>query len=321
MSRKLMTYALGFIVCGPAAFAVTFTGDVAADFAVAGSVTVLDSHDDVGLPSNAPAGTISGWDLDYAAFVLDRAAGELHIGLDFRGLAGDADGDDLDGVTTLWLAANGGLDLPTLNMSESICIAFDFDMDGTYDVITGMGGLDGTYRVSAFTGTPILPAFGFGPLIPHDGGHFYGSDLEMTLNNMGVLANLDPTVELCFRFLFFAGSFQDDGIGEDLLLGEVCLPPDELVSALQPEGMNLVSAYPNPFNPTTTLSVELGQTGPVQLSVYNVNGQLVQTLVDGMMESGRHELGFNGAALSSGIYLARLSTVGGEQVTRLVLTK
>ena len=320
MSKKLMTCALGFIVCGPAAFAITFTGDVAADFTAAGVQVVADGIDDVGLPMSAPLGTISGWDFSNASFELDKAGGLLHVGLDFRGIAGDADGDGTDGVTAMWLAANGGFDLPALALTESICIAFDFDQNGTYDVIAGVGAMDGTYRVSTFTGSPILPAFGFGPLLPaSDGGHVSGSDFELSLSDLGSLMDLAP-MTVCFNFLVFSGSYQDDGIGEDLQSGEVCFT-DELVDAVQAETMDLVQAYPNPFNPTTTLAVELAETGDVQLSIFNINGQLVQTLANGMMEAGQHELTFNGAGLPSGLYLARLSTAQGEQVTRLLLTK
>jgi len=321
MSKKLLSCLLAALAIGPAAFAITYTGDVASDFVSAEVVTVADGANDVGLPYNAPVGTVSGWDLDYTAFELDRATGELHVGLDFFGFAGDADGDGLDSVTSLWLAGNGGFDLPSLALTESICIAFDFDQNGTYDVIAGVGGMDGTYRVSTFVGSPILPAFGFGPLSANDGGHFYGPDFELSLNSLGDFENLDPTVELCFSYLIFAGSYQDDGIGEDLQVGTVCFTPDELVGAEAPNSMNLISAFPNPFNPTTTLAVDLAQTGNVELSVFNVQGQLVQTLVNGMLESGRHELSFDASALPSGLYLAKLATSQGTTVTRLTLTK
>jgi hypothetical protein len=321
MSKKLLSCLLAALAIGPAAFAITYTGDVASDFVAAGGITVADGANDVGLPYNAPVMTVSGWDLDYSAFELDRGTGELHVGLDFFGFGGDADGDGLDGITSLWLAGNGGFDLPALALTESICIAFDFDQNGTYDVIAGMGGMDGTYRVSTFVGSPILPAFGFGPLSGNDGGHFYGPDMELTVNSLGDFEDLDRTSELCFNFLVFAGSYQDDGIGEDLQSGTVCFPPDELVGAVTPATMNLVSAYPNPFNPTTTLAVELAQTGNVELSVYNVQGQLVQTLVNGMLESGHHELSFDASALPSGLYLAKMATSQGTTVTRLTLTK
>jgi len=321
MRKKLLSCVLGAIVCGPAAFAIPFTGDVATDFTATGTEIQYDTTGDVGLPANAPVATVSGWDLDYAAFYLDRTAAELSVGLDFIGYCGDADGDGGEGTTTGWLALNGGIDLPGLALTESICIAFDFDQDGDYDIIAGVGATDGVYRVSYFTGTPLLPAFGFGGLAPHDAGSLIGPDFELALDDMGVFEDMDPLVEVCFNFLVFAGSYQDDGIGEDLLLGEVCIPPDEDVSALEPGTMDLVGAFPNPFNPATTLTLDLAQTGEVTLAVYNVNGQLVRTLVNGSMEAGHHELSFDGTGLPSGLYLARLSTAQGDQVTRLILTK
>jgi hypothetical protein len=323
MTKKLMSCALGILVCGPAAFALTFTGDVAADFAVAGVVVELDGVGDVGLPANAPALTVSGWDMQNASFYLDEAASTLNVGLDFVGYGGDADGDGFDGITTIWLAANGGFDRPDLAETEAICIAFDFDQDGTFDVIAGVGAIDGTYRVSEFTGIPILPAFGFGPLVAHDGGHLYGPDAELALSDFGTLLadyGVDIDSDFCFNVLVFAGSYQDDGIGEDLLDAEICIEHTP-VSAVQPESHNLLSAFPNPFNPTTNLAVELAETGNVELAIYNVNGQLVQTLFNGMMDAGSHQLSFNGAGLPSGLYLAKLGTAQGVEVTRLILTK
>jgi hypothetical protein len=157
-------------------------------------------------------------------------------------------------------------------------------------------------------------------LLPNDGGHVYGPDFELTLSGLGELMDLDPQT-VCFNFLVFAGSYQDDGIGEDLLAGEVCFTDEGQVAAETPDTIDLVQAYPNPFNPSTTLAVDVAETGSVQLAVYNIKGQLVQTLVNGMLEAGHHDLTFNGAGLPSGLYLARLSTAQGEQVARLVLAK
>jgi hypothetical protein len=57
------------------------------------------------------------------------------------------------------------------------------------------------------------------------------------------------------------------------------------------------------------------------LAVYNLNGQLVNTVHSGMLEAGGHALNFNASALPSGLYLARLATDQGVQVERLLLTK
>jgi hypothetical protein len=323
MSKKLIICLLGAVVCGPAAFAITYTGDVPTDFSSLGALqvqNVTDSIDDVGLPANATPGVVSGWDVSNSVFAFDGDNDQLHVGLDFRGFAGDADGDGADGISSLWLMTNGGIDLPALALTESICIAFDFDQDGTFDVIAGDNALNSTYHVSTFVGSPLLPAFGFGPALPgNEGAHFYGPDYELTLDNVSRAWDTTPET-FCFNFLVFAGSYQDDGIGEDLLSGEICFHNDH-VEAMTPATYNMVQAYPNPFNPTTTLAVDLAETGNVQLAVYNINGQLVRTLVDGMMESGKHQVAFDGAGLPSGLYLARLSTVQGDQVTRLMLTK
>lgn len=323
MRVKLMLCTLGALALGPAAFAVTFTGDVATDFAVSGVHVELDGLDDVGLPLNAPVGTISGWDVASTSFVLDRANDRLHVGVDFRGYCGDVDGDGADGITSLWLAANGGLDLPALAQSETACVLFDFDQNGSYELIAGYGSQDGTYRVSTFMGSPYLPGFGFGPLQPLNlGTHAYGPDLELTIEHLATtLEDVNPMLELCFNFMVFGGSFQDDGIGEDFQVGTVCLPPDELVAAEAPTSLNLLSAQPNPFNPGTTLQVELAATGETQLAIYNLQGQLVQSLVNGLLEAGHHSFSFNGESLASGIYLARLATPQGETTTRLLLTK
>ncbi|MFA7332573.1 MAG: T9SS type A sorting domain-containing protein [Candidatus Delongbacteria bacterium] len=326
--RKLLSCAFSVLVLGPAAFAITFTGVVPTDFNGTDVVSVGDPLGDAAVPTyNAPPGTVSGWDLASANFELDRLAGQLHVGLDFFGIAGDADGDGIDGFSSPWLVMNGGQDYPMLAESESILIAFDFDQDGLYDVIAGMGENDGVYRVSQFSGPVNRMYRCFGADLPaFMGPYFYTPvaatpDFELSLNNLGQLEDLNADV-LCFTFHVFAGSLDDDGIGEDFIHGEVCFTDDGEVEAQPlPVSPDLIRAFPNPFNPTTTLAVELAETGNVELSIFNLNGQLVSTLVDGMLSAGSHQVAFNAGNLPSGLYLARLSTVSGQQVSRLVLTK
>ncbi len=76
----------------------------------------------------------------------------------------------------------------------------------------------------------------------------------------------------------------------------------------QPVAWNI---YPNPFNPETTISFSIPESGDVELSVYNVKGQKVTTLVDSRLDSGNHSVSWqgkdsNGDSVSSGIYLYRL---------------
>jgi hypothetical protein len=89
-----------------------------------------------------------------------------------------------------------------------------------------------------------------------------------------------------------------------------------------PEGVELYAAYPNPFNPATTISFAIGTPARVTLKVYNALGQAVATILSGSaMDAGLHTVGFDGAQLPSGVYLAVLEANGAVQHQKLVLNK
>jgi hypothetical protein len=82
-----------------------------------------------------------------------------------------------------------------------------------------------------------------------------------------------------------------------------------------PDSIKLNPNYPNPFNPQTTISYELAQGAEVKLTVWNMIGQKVATLVDGLVEAGTHKETWNASNMPSGIYIARFE-VGGKVFTR-----
>jgi hypothetical protein len=82
-----------------------------------------------------------------------------------------------------------------------------------------------------------------------------------------------------------------------------------------PGEMTLDQNYPNPFNPTTTIRYGLPAKAQVQLAVYNLLGQHIATLVEGVQSAGYHEVQMDGSTLSSGMYFYRL------QMGQLVLTR
>jgi hypothetical protein len=73
--------------------------------------------------------------------------------------------------------------------------------------------------------------------------------------------------------------------------------------------------YPNPFNPTTSISFSIPQSGNVKLTVYNLLGQEIKTLINGNMDAGNYSVDFNANGLFSGIYIYRLE-FGGMSLTR-----
>ena len=81
------------------------------------------------------------------------------------------------------------------------------------------------------------------------------------------------------------------------------------------------SAYPNPFNPATVIYFELPQPAFVRLEIYNISGQLVNTLIADDLEVGHYSAIWNGAGLASGIYLARLQIGENVHTKKLMLLK
>lgn len=88
-----------------------------------------------------------------------------------------------------------------------------------------------------------------------------------------------------------------------------------------PSKFELSQNYPNPFNPNTVIAFSLPQTGHVALRIYNVLGQEVSTLINGIVEAGAHNVEFNASNLSSGIYYYRLETNGLTSMKKMMLLK
>ena len=85
--------------------------------------------------------------------------------------------------------------------------------------------------------------------------------------------------------------------------------PDHSTVVKEPvphEYLLITGNYPNPFNPSTTITYTLAAPSRVTLTVYSLTGQKIATLVNGTMSAGRHSATFDGSNLASGIYFYRL---------------
>ena len=88
-----------------------------------------------------------------------------------------------------------------------------------------------------------------------------------------------------------------------------------------PETFTTLSAYPNPFNPSTNITYNLPETGNVRIAVYDISGRLVRVLFDGVETAGTHKLSFNAQNLSSGIYICRMSAGNELKSIKILLMK
>lgn len=105
---------------------------------------------------------------------------------------------------------------------------------------------------------------------------------------------------------------------------EISLVP---VSVQEPQGeipsrFVLHQNYPNPFNPTTNIMFDLPGPAEVKLTVYDMSGKMVTTLINGRLESGTHTVTWNVAKdVASGIYFAKLESANFSSVKKMMFLK
>lgn len=195
---------------------------------------------DVGIPPGHP--TTSGWDFTELDFTYDPRADKLTILMKFDSIAGDADGDGDPGVMT---AASGGTDSPDLGNGETIEVMLDIDNDGTEDFVVGVPrneSLDtSTLRLKL---SEFDPAGALGLNFGADdtsGATAYAKanpsaanpDFEIIILGWSLLDTEDPHL---FGLRAFAGSFVDNGFGEDHIPNPG-LPPLETELDVTLEGL------------------------------------------------------------------------------------
>ncbi len=146
-----------------------------------------------------------------------------------------------------------------------------------------------------------------------------GTDFVPVWQEVAVPVAARPERELIqFGFVYEAtyayGWAIDSVVVEELLAGTPV--------ADRPERVRIERVAPNPFNPTTTIELDLLQDGPLRLEVYNLLGQRVALLVDEKwLAAGRRRVDFRPEGLASGLYIARIQSAGSTDTRRLLLLK
>ncbi len=115
-----------------------------------------------------------------------------------------------------------------------------------------------------------------------------------------------------------------DFIGEMPDLGAIEYDPDNSVNLTEeilPDAFNLYPAFPNPFNSSTKLSYGLPTSTNVSLKVFNLNGRLITTLVDGNQSAGFHSIEWNATEVPSGLYFVRMEADDFITTRKLTLMK
>jgi len=131
--------------------------------------------------------------------------------------------------------------------------------------------------------------------------------------HVGIWCSMDMGAEGKPAFVFAPGDYPDRSVwlARDVPLSGT---PDTPV-ALR------LSAWPNPFNPKTTLRFTMPEAGRAELAIYDLSGRRVATLLDEPCETGEVVVEWTASGLASGLYLAQVTLAGSSEVKKLVLLK
>ena len=128
----------------------------------------------------------------------------------------------------------------------------------------------------------------------------------------------------------------EDGLADDIrdlsfyqnhgdIIGSANLAVSDIVTGVEskpidrPVAFDLLQNYPNPFNASTTIRFHLSKMSPVKLTIYNIRGEEIETLIQDVMPQGVHDIVWDAQGYASGIYFSRLETEGYVETLKMVL--
>lgn len=174
-----------------------------------------------------------------------------------------------------------------------------------YEVTWSAEEYDGGFRLMLNRGYPDGPWELVSAGTVNDGSHMWTPlGANSTTARLRLVTSLDPLG----TYMESAGNFTLDG----------GTPANELPL---PTSFSVSEAYPNPFNPSTQITLELPNATYVTAVVTNQIGQTVATLLDGNRDAGRYNITFDGSALASGLYFLRVTAAEQTVIRKLTLLK
>jgi hypothetical protein len=244
-------------------------------------------------------------------------------------VAGDASGDGSVNVLDVVQIVAAILGNGTLTEEGALCA--DFNADGTLnvlDVVSLVSSILGNGRVDSASSVEIIKsnadakfkANGYVGAIQMTITHDENFSIEMTEKamvadyytegNSTTLMVVDPQSDELFT---------TDGIYT--VESVIAASNGEYIEISVPTSFSVSNAFPNPFNPTTSLNLVLDADANVSVKVFNVMGQLVDVIAQGQMTQGSHAINWNASASPSGVYFINTEVGSSLSSQKVMLLK
>ncbi|MDP8207170.1 MAG: T9SS type A sorting domain-containing protein [Candidatus Electryonea clarkiae] len=200
-----------------------------------------------------------------------------------------------------------GNDIPNPVYRRTGVMAANNEMEGKWAVIEGTLGSDpgddGSYELSVDDGSgPVLVSI------------LEGANLDLSQFSQDDFINVNGVISIENDEVRIVPSLQED------ISSETGVRDSE--SLILPSEFTILSAYPNPFNPSLKVMINMPEADLMNVSVYDILGREVAILAQGLFSSGQHTFLFEANGLAGGIYFIRLvSDKHGMQMQKVVLTR
>lgn len=161
--------------------------------------------------------------------------------------------------------------------------------------------------------------------LSEDGGNYtnYGSKnitLSSQMKTYDLVFTMQSATNANARLYIDMGGSNTNVQIDNVYLGEP-IPSDTEDEDILPTEYRLDQNYPNPFNPSTKIRYSIKEVGQVKLTVYDILGREVETLVNGEMVVGNYEINFDASELTSGIYFYTLQTGSFMETRKMILLR
>ena len=206
---------------------------------------------------------------------------------------------------------------------------YDIVVAGGYAFVSGSPNYFGVVDISNPYSPSLLSTYqteeiAFGLCV--EGSYVYVADGYYGLKILDISDPFNPTLATSY---FLPGIARRVQVSENLCyVADGCsmviltaLPTAADDSSPLPSPFSLSQNYPNPFNSSTTISYSLEKAGRVSIDFYNITGQRVGRLEQGIKPAGEHKALWDAAGLPSGVYFARLAAGERTETVKMVLLK
>ena len=150
----------------------------------------------------------------------------------------------------------------------------------------------------------------------------HGADFSIELTSDAMVADYRTNDNTTTLIVVVPGSDEIfTATGNFEVVEVIAANSDGYVPTSTPVSFSLSDAYPNPFNPSTSLNLTMPSEGFVSVKAYNLVGQVVGVIAEGSMDAGSHTMTWDASNLSSGVYLITAEYAGSVATQKVMLMK